>query len=161
MSFKERVLTGEIKIYPINNTYRLYGKVSDIRDELKTLGAVWNKERKAYEFSSDTFSKLDEDIREKIIKMILNEKVKSKKIIESKIINQEIKLYLKDDMYSVYGKTKEIYKDLINTGFRFIDGKYKIGLDSFSCSFCEEARNVVMQTVNNPPEVATEMEEDL
>lgn len=161
MKFRERFLNGEIKIYPINNTYRLYGKVSDIRDELKELGAVWNKERKNYEFSNEIFAKLDDDVREKIIQIILAEKVQSKKIIENKIISKEIKLYLKDGMYSVYGRTKEIYKDLINTGFRFMNGKYKIGIDTFSCSFCEEAREVVMQTINNPPEVENEMEGDL
>ena len=63
---------------------------------------------------------------------------------------------MKDDVYRVYGKTKEIYKDLINTGFHFVDGKYEIGIETFSAGFCDEAKEKIMQLVNEPSQVENE-----
>jgi len=156
MGFKEKLFNGELKIYPVENVYRIYGKTFEDKDEIKELGGVWNSERKVFEISREAFAKLEPEVRDKILHLILQEKVKSKKVIEENILNDNLKLYLKDDVYRVYGKTKEIYKDLINTGFHFVDGKYEIGIEIFSAGFCDEAKEKIMQLVNEPPQVENE-----
>lgn len=156
MGFKEKLFNGKIKIYPVEDVYRIYGKTFEDKDEIKQLGGVWNSERKVFEISREAFAKLEPEVRNKILHLILQEKVKSKKVIEENILNDNLKLYLKDNVYRVYGKTKEIYKDLINTGFHFVDGKYEISIETFSAGFCDGAKEKVMQLVNEPPQVEDE-----
>lgn len=153
MEFKEKVLNKEVKLYPIGeNGYRVYGKTFEIKDELKELGAVWNEERKVFEISKENFSKLPQNVREMIIKIILQSKVESVKVVSDLIISEKIKLYVKDGNYRVYGKTKEIYKDLLNVGFKFIDGKYQLSVDSFNAVFKAD----VKEKVNEVPQISTE-----
>ncbi len=156
MEFKDKLFNRELKIYPVEDVYRIYGKTFEDKDEIKELCGVWNSERKVFEISREAFAKLEPEVRDKILHLILQEKVKSKKVIEENILSENLKLYFKDDVYRVYGKTKEIYKDLINTGFRFVDGKYEIGIETFSTGFCDEAKEKVMQLVNEPPQVEDE-----
>lgn len=98
MGFKEKLFNGELKIYPVEDVYRIYGKTFEDKDEIKELGGVWNSERKVFEISRDAFSKLEPEVRDKILHLILQEKVKSKKVIEENILNDNLKLYLKDDV---------------------------------------------------------------
>lgn len=156
MGFKEKLFNGELKIYPVENVYRIYGKTFDDKDEIKELGGVWNSERKVFELSREAFAKLEPDVRDKILHLILQEKVKSVKVVEKAIIDGSIKLYLKNGSYNVYGKTKEIYKDLINSGFHFVDGKYQMGIDTVSATFNSEAKEKIMELVNDPPQIEDE-----
>lgn len=157
MGFKEKLLNGELKIYPVEDIYRVYGKTFDDRDEIKKLGGFWNNNKKAFEFSKDSFSNFEPELREKILNLILQDRVNSVKNIENSIINGDIKLYLKDDNYRVYGKTKAISKDLINSGFHFVDGNYQMSASTLSATFKEEVKKKI-DFVNEQPQIDEEME---
>ena len=157
MGFKEKILNKEIKLYPIGDDgYRIYGKSMEIKDELTELGAVWNNERKSFEISKENFSKLPPNVREMIIKIILQSKVESVKVVSELIITEKIKLYSKNGSYRVYGKTKEIYKDLLNVGFKFIDGKYQLSEELFNIEFKEEVKEKVKSLSNESSQISPE-----
>lgn len=156
MGFVEKLRNKEIKLFTIGDGYRIYGKTFDIKDELKEIGAIWKADRKSFEISYENFSKLNPNIKEFVFKSILKDKVNSKKVISDAITNELIKIYLKDGNYKVYGKTKEIYKDLLNTGFKFIDGNYQLSEELFNKEFGEEIRTKVTPTQKENTEVVIE-----
>ena len=61
MGLVERITNKEIRLFPIENGYRFYGKTFEVKDELKSIGAVWNTEREKFEISNDNFAKLNPD----------------------------------------------------------------------------------------------------
>lgn len=157
MGFKESVLNKEVKLYPLDDgKYRIYGKTFEIKDELKELGATWNNDRRVFEISNDNFSKLPLNVRQMILKIILQSKVDSLKIISDLIIEDKIKLFLKDGNYRVYGKTKEIYSHLLNIGFKLIDGKYQLKEESFNKEFKEEVKEKIKLLSNTNHQIKTE-----
>lgn len=157
MGFIEKLKNKEIKLFPIGEKgYRVYGKTFDIKDELKGLGATWNAEKKSFELSPDNFAKLNPNIRDFVFKSVLQDKVNSQKDISEAITNESIKIYLRDGIYKVYGKTKEIYKDLINCGFKFEDGNYQITEELFNKEFSEEIKEKVTSHQKEDSEVITE-----
>ena len=157
MGFVEKLKNKEIKLFPIGEKgYRVYGKTFDIKDELKDLGATWNAEKKSFEISPDNFAKLNPNIRDFVFKSVLQDKVNSQKVISEAIANGNIKIYLRDAVYKVYGKTKDIYKDLMNCGFKFEDDKYQITEELFNKEFSEEIREKITSYQRENSEVMTE-----
>lgn len=157
MGFREKLKNKEIQLFPIGKDgYRIYGQTFDIKDELKEAGATWNTERKSFEISMENFAKLAPDIRDFVFKSVLAEKTNSMKRISSAIMDESIKLYLKDGNYRVYGKTKEIYKDLLNTFFKFVDGKYQLSEEMFTREFSDEVKVKVDSMQNSNDEISNE-----
>lgn len=143
MGLVERITNKEIRLFPIENGYRFYGKTFEVRDELKSIGAVWHAEREKFEISNDNFAKLNSDLKEYIIKTILQSRLESVKVVSEAIMNETIKLYPKNEDYKVYGKTKEISKHLLNTSFKFIDKNYQISIKCFNEEFSDEVKEKV------------------
>jgi len=157
MGFVEKLKNKEIKLFPIGDKgYRVYGKTFDIKDELKDIGATWNPDKKSFEISPDNFAKLNPNIRDFVFKSILQDKMNSQKVISEAISGDAIKLYLNDGIYKVYGKTKEIYKDLINCGFKFEDGNYQISEELFNKEFGDEVKEKITSNQKENAEVMTE-----
>lgn len=148
MGLIERITNKEIKLFPIENGYRFYGKTFEVREELKSIGVVWNKEKENFEISNDNFSKLNVDLREYIIKTILQSRMESLKVISEAIINETIKLYPKNEVYKVYGKTKEINRHLLNTSFKFVEKNYQINIETFNKEFSDEVKTKVASLQN-------------
>ncbi len=143
MNFVEKLKNGKISVYPVDNKYRIYGETFEIKEELKKLGAVWNKETKIFELDFDSYEKLDPDLKELIFKMILKLKMESVKVISEAILNGSIKLYPKYDEYKVYGKTKEIRKELLNCGFKPKDKHYQLKIELFNKEFGDDVKEIV------------------
>lgn len=144
MGLRERILNKEINVFPIGNEgYRFYGKTSEVKEDLKQIGAFWNKETESYEISLDNYSKISADLREFMFKTILNRKMKSLKLVSDLILNDKLKIYPQNEIYKVYGKTKEIRKDLYNIGFRFENKNFQIDSNSFEDVFSDEVKEKV------------------
>ncbi len=156
MGLVERITKKEIVLFPIENGYRFYGKTFEVKDELKAIGAVWNKEREKFEISNDNFAKLNPDLKEYVIKSILQSRLESVKIISEAIMNETIKLYPKNDDYKVYGKTKEINKHLLNTSFKLVDKNYQISIKSFNEEFSDEVKEKVTAMQKEVSQVCSE-----
>lgn len=157
MGLKEKIINKEIKLFPVGEAgYRFYGKIADVKDELKEIGAVYNVEQENYEISKDKFSMINKDLREFILKTILQSKVESAKVIANAIKEEKIKLYPKGDFYKVYGKTKEIYKDLLNTGFKLEDKNYQISIKSFNAEFNDDVKEIVNSQTKEINKVCSE-----
>ncbi len=157
MEIKNMIMNKKLKLYPIDDGYRIYGKTFDIREELKGIGAKWNKDNRAFEMSQDDFSKLSQDIRDFVLKQILKEKVEATNRISEAILNENIKVYLNNGNYQVYGKTKEIFKDLKNAGFKYDNEHYQMSEDSFNKLFKKEVKEKVA-SMSNTSEQASSVE---
>ena len=99
---------------------------------------------------------INKNLREFILKTILQSKVKSAKVIANAIKEEKIKLYPKGDFYKVYGKTKEIYKDLLNTGFKLEDKNYQISITSFNAEFNDDVKEIVNSQTKEINKVCSE-----
>lgn len=146
MSFKEKVLREELKMYLIDGVYRVYGNTFKEQEEIKELGGVWNDKRKIFEFSKEQFDNLDILIQQKVLSNIKKQKCISLEKISKYIMEEKIKLYLKKGEYIVYGKTKEISKDLFNLGFSFVEGNFQIEQQLFIDTFDEDVKVKVLES---------------
>lgn len=147
---KEKVLNEEIKLFLVGDKFRIYGKTYDVREELKNAGAKWNAKEQRLEISKDDFQKLDEEIKEKVNNLIEEQKRISIERISHILLSGDIKAYLnKDGEYHIYGKTKEIFKDLHNIGFELNDNNYAIKKEDFEREFPNQVKEFVNEYQNN------------
>lgn len=156
---EEKILNEEIKIFRYGDIYRIYGKTFDVRDELKQLGAKWNKENQKLEMSKEAFSKLSNTIKNKVLELEEKQRNLSLENIKSIILTGQIRVFLDDDNYfKVYGRTKEIYKDLQNIGFELIDNNYAMRKEDFDRIFSNEVKEFVNDYEKNKSEEKAETE---
>lgn len=142
--FKEKILREEIKMYQIGNKYRIYGKTFEDREELKNLGAKWNSKSKHLEMSVDDFEKLDYEIKRKVFELRAKQLNASIETISHHLLIGDMKVYLnKDNEYQIYGKTKGIFKELQNVGFKLNNNNYAIKQDDFERLFPNEVKEFV------------------
>lgn len=146
---KEKILNEEIKMYLVGDKFRIYGKTFDVKEELKQAGAKWNGKNQRLEMSEDDFQKLDMEIQNKVFELREKQRQMSIENISHILLAGEIKAYLnKDGEYQIYGKTKEIFKDLQNVGFELNDNNYAIKQEDFERMFPNEVKEFVNEYQN-------------
>ena len=146
---KEKILNEEIKMYLVGDKFRIYGKTFDVKEELKQAGAKWNGKNQRLEMSEDDFQKLDIEIQNKVFELREKQRQMSIENISHILLAGEIKAYLnKDGEYQIYGKTKEIFKDLQNVGFELNDNNYAIKQEDFERMFPNEVKEFVNEYQN-------------
>ena len=138
---EEKILNEEIKIFKVGNLYRIYGKTFDVKDELSSIGAKWNNENKKLEISLDDFNNLSETIKNKVYELEKKQRQMSLETISHIIMSGQIKVYLnQDEEYQIYGRTKDIFKDLQNLGFSLNDKNYTMRKEDFERVFPNEVK---------------------
>lgn len=158
---EEKILNEDIKIFRYGNIYRIYGKTFDVREELKQLGAKWNNDNKKLEMSEEDFSKLSDTIKNKFMELEKKQKNLSLENIKSIILTGQIRVYLNEDnMYRVYGRTKEIYKDLQNIGFELLDNNYAMRKEDFDRIFSNEVKEFINDYETNKTNEKAEIENE-
>lgn len=140
---KEKILSEEIKMFLVGDVFRIYGKTKDVSKELHNMGAEWNPKTKKLEMSEENFQKLDIEIQNKVFAMREKQRQMSLENISHILLAGEVKAYLKDGEYQIYGKTKDIYKDLHNVGFELSDNNYAMKEDDFEKTFSNEVKEFV------------------
>lgn len=159
---KEKMLKQEIKMYLVGNIFRIYGKTFDVKEELKQAGAKWNSKNQRLEMSKEDFEKLDLEIQNKVLGLIEEQKQISLENISNMLLTGKIKVYLnKAGEYKIYGKTKEIFRDLQNVGFELSDNNYTINEEEFKKLFPSNVKMFVNEYQNNKQteETSEEIEE--
>jgi len=163
---EERVLNEEIKIFKVGNVYRIYGKTFEVKDELSDIGAKWNKDKQKLELSEENFDKLSDAIKVKVHQLQEKQRQMSLENIAHIIISGQVQVYLnKDEEYQIYGKTREIYKDLQNIGFSLNEKSYTMRKEEFDRLFPNEVKEFINEYANKKEEqeetiVEEEIEEE-
>ena len=156
---EEKILSEDIKIFKYGDIYRIYGKTFDVIEELKELGEKWNSENQKFEMSKIDFSKLPNTIKNKVLQLEEKQRKLSLENIKSIIFTGQIRVYLNDDnWYRVYGRTKEIYKDLQNIGFELMDNNYAMRKEDFDRIFSNEVKEFVNDYETNKSDKKAETE---
>ena len=146
---EEKIMNEEIKLFRVGNLYRIYGKTYDVKDELNSLGAKWNSENKKLEMSLEDFNKLSEIIKNKVFELEEKQRQMSLETISHIIMSGQVKVYLnQDEEYQIYGKTKDIFKDLQNIGFSLNDKNYTMRKEDFERIFSNEVKEFVSEYSN-------------
>ncbi len=146
---EEKVLNEEIKLFRIGNLYRIYGKTFEVREELEKAGAKWNPENKKLEISLNDFEKLSENIKRKVFEIEEKQREMSLENIAHIIMSGQIKVYLnRDEEYQIYGRTKDIYKDLQNLGFSLSENNYTLKKEDFERIFPNEVKEFINEYSN-------------
>lgn len=146
---EEKIMNEEIKLFRVGNLYRIYGKTYDVRDELNSLGAKWNSENKKLEMSLEDFNKLSETIKNKVFELEEKQRQMSLETISHIIMSGQVKVYLnQDEEYQIYGRTKDIFKDLQNIGFSLNDKNYTMRKEDFERIFPNEVKEFVSEYSN-------------
>lgn len=146
---EEKILNEEIKIFKVGNLYRIYGKTFDVKDELSSIGAKWNNENKKLEISLDDFNNLSETIKNKVYELEKKQRQMSLETISHIIMSGQIKVYLnQDEEYQIYGRTKDIFKDLQNLGFSLNDKNYTMRKEDFERVFPNEVKELISEYSN-------------
>lgn len=146
---EEKILNEEIKIFKVGNLYRIYGKTFDVKDELSSIGAKWNNENKKLELSLDDFNNLSETIKNKAYELEKKQRQMSLETISHIIMSGQIKVYLnQDEEYQIYGRTKDIFKDLQNLGFSLNDKNYTMRKEDFERVFPNEVKEFISEYSN-------------
>lgn len=146
---EEKVLNEEIKLFRIGNLYRIYGKTFEVREELEKKGAKWNSENKKLEISLNDFEKLSENIKRKVFEIEEKQRQMSLENIAHIIMSGQIKVYLnRDEEYQIYGRTKDIYKDLQNLGFSLSENNYTLKKEDFERIFPNEVKEFINEYSN-------------
>ena len=146
---EKKILDQEIKLFRVGNLYRIYGKTFDVREELEKVGAKWNSENKKLEISLDDFEKLSENIKRKVFEVEEKQRQMSLENIAHIIMSGQIKVYLnQDEEYQIYGRTKEIYKDLQNLGFSLNENNYTLRKADFERIFSNEVKEFINEYSN-------------
>lgn len=147
---KEKILNEEIKMYLVGDKFRIYGKTFDVKEELKHAGAKWNNKDQRLEMSEEDFQRLDIEIQDKVFELREKQRKMSIENISHILLAGEIKAYLNQNgEYQIYGKTKEIFKDLHNVGFELNDNNYVIKQEDFERIFPDEVKEFVNEYQNN------------
>ena len=98
------MLKEKIKMYLVDDKFRIYGKTFDVKEELKQVGANWNSKNQRLEMSQEDFQKLDEEIQNKVLEVMERQKQISIKNISQILLSGEIKAYLNQNgEYQIYG----------------------------------------------------------
>ena len=146
---EEKVLNEEIKLFRIGNLYRIYGKTFEVREELEKAGAKWNSENKKLEISLNDFERLSENIKRKVFEIEEKQREMSLENIAHIIMSGQIKVYLnRDEEYQIYGRTKDIYKDLQNLGFLLSENNYTLKKEDFERIFPNEVKEFINEYSN-------------
>ena len=146
---EEKVLNEEIKLFRIGNLYRIYGKTFEVREELEKAGAKWNSENKKLEISLNDFERLSENIKRKVFEIEEKQREMSLENIAHIIMSGQIKVYLnRDEEYQIYGRTKDIYKDLQNLGFSLSENNYTLKKEDFERIFPNEVKEFINEYSN-------------
>lgn len=146
---EKKILDEEIKLFRVGNLYRIYGKTFDVREELEKVGAKWNSENKKLEISLNDFEKLSENIKRKVFEVEEKQRQMSLEKIAHIIMSGQIKVYLnQDEEYQIYGRTKEIYKDLQNLGFSLNENNYTLRKADFERIFPNEVKEFINEYSN-------------
>ena len=141
---EKKILDEEIKLFRVGNLYRIYGKTFDVREELEKVGAKWNSENKKLEISLNDFEKLSENIKRKVFEVEEKQRQMSLENIAHIIMSGQIKVYLnQDEEYQIYGRTKNIYKDLQNLGFSLSENNYTLKKEDFERVFPNEVKEFI------------------
>lgn len=156
---EEKILNEEIKLYKVGSLYRIYGKTFDVKDELEKAGAKWNPENKKLEMSLNNFNKLSDNIKRKVFELEEKQRQMSLENIAHIIMSGQIKVYLnQDEEYQIYGRTKDIYKDLQNLGFSLNENNYTLRKEDFERMFPNEVKEFINE-YSNKKSNKTEQEE--
>lgn len=146
---EKKILDEEIKLFRVGNLYRIYGKTFDVREELEKVGAKWNSENQKLEISLNDFEKLSENIKRKVFEVEEKQRQMSLENIAHIIMSGQIKVYLnQDEEYQIYGRTKEIYKDLQNLGFSLNENNYTLRKADFERIFPNEVKEFINEYSN-------------
>ena len=146
---EEKILNEEIKIFKVGNLYRIYGKTFDVKDELSSIGSKWNNENNKLELSLDDFNNLSETIKNKVYELEKKQRQMSLETISHIIMSGQIKVYLnQDEEYQIYGRTKDIFKDLQNLGFSLNDKNYTMRKEDFERVFPNEVKEFISEYSN-------------
>ena len=146
---EEKIMNEEIKMFRVGNLYRIYGKTFNVKDELSSIGAKWNNENKKLELSLDNFNNLSETIKRKVFELEEKQRQMSLETISHIIMSGQVKVYLNQDVeYQIYGRTKDIYKDLQNLGFSLNDKNYTMGKEDFERIFPNEVKEFISEYLN-------------
>ena len=146
---EKKILDEEIKLFRVGNLYRIYGKTFDVREELEKVGAKWNSENKKLEISLNDFEKLSENIKRKVFEVEEKQRQMSLENIAHIIMSGQIKVYLnQDEEYQIYGRTKEIYKDLKSLGFSLNENNYTLRKADFERMFPNEVKEFINEYSN-------------
>ena len=146
---EEKIMNEEIKLFRVGNLYRIYGKTYDVKDELNSLGAKWNSENKKLEMSLEDFNKLSETIKNKVFELEEKQRQMSLETISHIIMSGQVKVYLnQDEEYQIYGRTKDIFKDLQNIGFSLNDKNYTMRKEDFERIFPNEVKEFISEYSN-------------
>lgn len=160
---EERILNGDIKLFKVGDIYRIYGKTFEVKNELTEAGAKWNKEKEKLELSIDDFNNLSDTIKTKVFETEEKQRQMSIENIAHIILTGQVKVYLnQDDEYQIYGRTKDIFKDLQNIGFVLNDNNYSLRKDDFERIFSNEVKEFVSEYSNKKSDkkVQEEQQED-
>ena len=146
---EKKILDEEIKLFRVGNLYRIYGKTFDVREKLEKAGAKWNPENKKLEISLNDFEKLSENIKRKVFEIEEKQREMSLENIAHIIMSGQIKVYLnRDEEYQIYGRTKDIYKDLQNLGFLLSENNYTLKKEDFERIFSNEVKEFINEYSN-------------
>ena len=157
---EEKILNEEIKLFRVGNLYRIYGKTFEVKDELSRIGAKWNSENKKLELSVEDFNNLSNRIKAKVFEIEDKQRQMSLETIAHIIMSGEIKVYLnQDEEYQIYGRTKNIYKDLQNLGFTLSEKNYTMGKEDFERIFPNEVKEFISEYSNKKSDKTVQLEE--
>lgn len=146
---EKKILDEEIKLFRVDNLYRIYGKTFEVKEELEKAGAKWNPENKKLEISLNDFEKLSENIKRKVFEIEEKQRKMSLENIAHIIMSGQIKVYLnQDEEYQIYGRTKNIYKDLQNLGFSLNENNYTLRKEDFERIFPNEVKEFINEYSN-------------
>lgn len=158
---EKKILEEEIKLFKVGNLYRIYGKTFEVKDELAQAGAKWNSENKKLEMSLEDFQKLSDTIKNKVFEVEEKQRQMSLENIAHILMSGEIKVYLnQDEEYQIYGRTKDIYKDLQNLGFKLSDKNYAMGKEEFERLFPNEVKQFINEYSNKKSDRSVQEEQE-
>jgi len=157
---EKKILEEEIKLFKVGNLYRIYGKTFEVKEELAQAGAKWNSENKKLEMSMEDFEKLSDEIKKKVFEVEEKQRQMSLENIAHILMSGEIKVYLnQDEEYQIYGRTRDIYKDLQNLGFKLTDKNYAMGKEEFERLFPNEVKQFINEYSNKKSDRSVKEEE--
>ena len=158
---EKKILEEEIKLFKVGNLYRIYGKTFEVKDELAQAGAKWNSENKKLEMSLEDFQKLSDTIKNKVFEVEEKQRQMSLENIAHILMSGEIKVYLnQDEEYQIYGRTRDIYKDLQNLGFKLTDKNYAMGKEEFERLFPNEVKQFINEYSNKKSDRSVQEEQE-
>ena len=161
---KERVLKEEIKMFFISEKkLAIYGKTYEVRNELKNIGATWNRNRKRLEIDEDNFKKLDNEIIEKTFELRNKQREESIEKISHLIMSKEIVVVKdKNDNYIITSDVKETKQKLYYAGFKLVNESFTMNSEDFEKIFPNEVKEEVNQyNINQEPNEEKKYEENI